>query len=445
MTNTAKKQGNQMWGGRFKASPDTIMEKINVSIDFDKRLYKQDIAGSKAHCAMLVAQKILTKEEGKSIQGGLDDVQMEIEQGTFPFRKELEDIHMNIEGRLKELIGDVAGKLHTGRSRNDQVATDLRLWVMEACDALVDDMTSLQAALSAQAALHENTIMPGFTHLQTAQPVTLAMHLMAYHAMLERDITRMQDARKRTAQSPLGAAALAGTSFPVDRNMTAKNLGFNGVMHNTLDAVSARDFVLEFLSASAICGMHLSRLAEEIVLWSTPQFGFIRLSDSYSTGSSIMPQKRNPDAAELVRAKTGALNGNLIQLLTVMKALPLAYNKDMQEDKQPVFDSFDTVQLCLQAMTGMVSTWTVQIETMTKAAQSGFSTATDLADWLVKNLKMPFREAHHVTGALVKMSEEKGCRLDELTLQDMQLVNPSITENVYKALSVEESVKGRQK
>lgn len=433
-----------MWGGRFDERPDDLMAQINASIDIDKRLYRQDIAGSKAHAKMLVAQKILTKKDGDAIQKGLDQVLKEIETGKLKFSRDLEDIHMNVESRLKEIIGDAAGRLHTGRSRNDQVATDFRLWVREACDATIERIDGFQKEIAALCKTHKGTIMPGFTHLQVAQPVTLALHLGATWEMLERDKSRFADCRKRLNQSPLGAAALAGTPYKIDRKATAKDLGFAAPMANTMDAVSSRDFATEFLFACAQCGLHLSRLAEEIVLWTTPQFGFMRLADKWSTGSSIMPQKKNPDAAELVRAKTGRLNGNLIQLMTVMKALPLTYNKDMQEDKQAVFESFDTINLCLSAMEGMLTSATWNKDTMREAADSGFATATALADWLVMELGMPFRDAHHVTGRIVKMAETKGCKLQDLTLADMQKAESKITKAVYTVLSPENSVKRHQ-
>jgi len=434
---------NEMWGGRFNAAPSDIMTQINASIDIDWRMYAQDIEGSLAHCEMLVRQKIITEADGELIEQGLKTVLKEIELGVFEFKSELEDIHMNIEARLKTLIGDVAGKLHTARSRNDQVATDFRLWTRQAITKLVKDLKKLMRALNQRAQEHEDTIMPGFTHLQIAQPITFATHLEAYGEMLNRDKGRFMDCVTRLNESPLGACALAGTSFPNDREFVADKLGFDHAMPNTLDAVASRDFALEFLSASSICMIHLSRLAEELIIWSTSQFNFIRLSDTYSTGSSIMPQKKNPDAAELIRAKSGRVTGNLVQLLMVMKALPLAYNKDMQEDKAGVFETFDTLQLCLQAMTGMIETLEVNKKTMRKQAQSGYSTATDLADWLVKNLNMPFRDAHHVTGAIVKIAEDKNCQLADLPLADMQCVEARITDEIYQALEVEKTVKAR--
>jgi argininosuccinate lyase len=441
--NIDKKQANQMWGGRFDEKPSDIMTQINASIDIDKRLYKQDIAGSKAHAAMLVKQNIIPSEDGEKIQQGLDQILTEIENGDFQFSATLEDIHMNIESRLKEIIGDSAGKLHTARSRNDQVATDFKLWVREACETLQDKIESLQSTIEKLTAEHKQTIMPGFTHLQVAQPVTLSIHLDAYWHMLNRDKTRTEHCAWRLNKSPLGAAALSGTGFPIDREETAKKLGFESAMRNTMDAVASRDFATEFLFICAQCGLNLSRLAEEIILWSTPQYGFITLSDSWSTGSSIMPQKKNPDAAELVRAKTGRLNGNLVQLMTVLKALPLTYNKDLQEDKAAVFESFDTIMLCLDATEGMISSMTVHKDKMLEAAQSGYSTATEIADWLVRELSLPFRDAHHITGAIVKIAETKQCRLDELLLEDMQSVDSRITDDIFNVLSVENALKLR--
>jgi argininosuccinate lyase len=442
---TQKNQSNAMWGGRFDTRPDDIMEQINASIDVDKRLYKQDVMGSKAHAAMLVKQKIISKDDGKAIADGLDRILNEIEDGTLAFSRDLEDIHMNIESRLKELIGDAAGRLHTGRSRNDQVATDFRLWVREACDVLIERIDTFQKKIDALCKAHEDTIMPGFTHLQVAQPVTLALHLGATWEMLARDKSRLKDCRHRMNACPLGAAALAGTPYPIDRNFTAKELGFERPMVNTMDAVSARDFATEFLFACAQCGLNLSRLAEEIILWATPQFGFMRLSDAWSTGSSIMPQKKNPDAAELVRAKTGRLNGNLIQLMTVMKGLPLTYNKDMQEDKAAVFESFDTLMLCIAAMEGMLTSASWNKDAMRDAAESGFATATALADWLVMELNMPFRDAHHVTGRIVKMAEQVNCKLQDLSLSEMQQAEPRITAAIYDVLNAENSVKRHKK
>ncbi len=434
---------NKMWGGRFSTGPAQIMEEINASIGFDQRLYNQDIAGSKAHAEMLAAKGILTKADAKSIIRGLKQVQSEISSGQFNFSRSLEDIHMNIEQRLKEIIGDAAGRLHTGRSRNDQIATDFRLYVRDCLDMLDDQLKGLQKALAKQALKHADVIMPGFTHLQTAQPVTFGHHMMAYVEMFGRDRSRIADARKRLNECPLGAAALAGTSFPIDRNQTAKALGFDGPMRNSLDAVSDRDFVLETLAAASISAMHLSRMAEELVIWSSAQFKFITMSDKYSTGSSIMPQKRNPDAAELVRAKIGRILGALTSLMVVMKGLPLAYSKDMQEDKEPAFDAIDSFSLALAAMTGMVNDLKPNKDILRAAAAGGFSTATDLADWLVQVLAMPFRDAHHVTGTLVALAEKQKVDLSELSLQAMQKVEPRITKEVFKVLSVEASASSR--
>jgi len=419
------------------------MRRINASIDFDKRLYAEDIAGSKAHCAMLVAQSILSPQDGAAITAGLDQIRSEIESGSFAYRPEHEDIHMNIEARLTELIGPAAGSLHTARSRNDQVATDLRLWVRGAVERLDGAMRELQRALIDRAEAEVATVMPGYTHLQIAQPVTLGHHLMAYVEMIGRDRSRLSDCRRRLNQSPLGAAALAGTSFPIDRQATASALGFDGPAANSLDAVSDRDFAIEFLAAAALAGMHLSRFAEEIVLWCSDGFGLIALSDAFTSGSSIMPQKRNPDAAELVRAKTGRLNGSLIALLTVMKGLPLAYGKDMQEDKIPVFEAADTLELCLAATTGMVRDMRPDRERLRAAAERGFSTATDLADWLVRVLGMPFRRAHHATGMIVKRAEARGCTLAELPLAELQAVEPAISPAVYDVLNPDRSVASR--
>ena len=437
------KTSNQMWGGRFASGPDAIMEEINASIDFDKKLYVQDIQGSLAHAAMLVDTHIISAEDGDKIAQGLNTILSEIENGGFEFSRRLEDIHMNIEARLADLIGPAAGRLHTARSRNDQVALDFRMWVRSSLEATEAALTKLIGAFLDRAEEHADTVMPGFTHLQTAQPVTFGHHCMAYVEMFGRDRSRVRDALTRLDECPLGAAALAGTGFPVDRDRTAKALGFSGPTRNSIDTVSDRDFALEFLSLASICGTHLSRLAEEIVIWSTPQFGFIRLSDSFSTGSSIMPQKKNPDAAELVRAKTGRLNGALIALLTVMKGLPLAYSKDMQEDKEQVFDAAETLELAIAAMTGMVSDLEVSSDSMKAAAGAGYSTATDLADWLVREAGLPFREAHHVTGAAVALAEEKGCDLSDLALADLQAINSAISDNVYAVLTVEASVASR--
>lgn len=432
-----------MWGGRFAAKPDQVMEAINASIDVDQRLAEEDIRGSKAHVRMLADKGIVSEADRDAILGGLDDVLDEIRKGEFPFRKDLEDIHMNVEARLKALIGEPAGRLHTARSRNDQVATDFRLWVREALKIRAEQAKGLMVALLDQAEQHADTVMPGFTHLQTAQPVTFGHHLMAYVEMFSRDRSRLLDCAKRMNENPLGAAALAGTGFPIDRHQTAEALGFDAPMSNSLDAVSARDFAVEAISSCAICAMHLSRLAEEIVIWASAQFHFVRLSDAWSTGSSIMPQKRNPDAAELVRAKTGRIYGALQALLTVLKGLPLAYSKDMQEDKEITFLAFDALDLCLAAMTGMVSSWTVDRPAMRIAAANGFSTATDLADFLVRELGLPFREAHHVTGATVKLAEDKGYDLADLSLEDLQSVEPRLTAAVYSVLTVEASVNSR--
>jgi argininosuccinate lyase len=444
MTNS-KSSGaaNTLWGGRFAGGPAEIMERINASIDFDKRLYAEDIAGSTAHCAMLVRQNILTPEDGEAITQGLGQILAEIEGGRFAFRRDREDIHMNIEARLAEIIGPNAGRLHTARSRNDQIATDIRLWLRAAIDRADRHMQALQAALIAQAERHAATVMPGYTHLQIAQPVTFGHHLLAYVEMIGRDRGRMADCRERLNESPLGSAALAGTSFPIDRAMTAEALGFDRPTANSLDGVSDRDFCLEYMAAAAICGMHLSRLAEEIILWCSDGFRFIALSDAYTTGSSIMPQKRNPDAAELVRAKTGRLAGALVGLLTVMKGLPLTYGKDMQEDKEPTFEAADTLELCLAATTGMVSDFVADLARMRAAAERGYSTATDLADWLVRVLGLPFRQAHHVTGTLVKLAETRGVTLAELPLAEMQAIEKRITKSVFDVLDVASSVRSR--
>ncbi|WP_407494720.1 argininosuccinate lyase [Pseudooceanicola sp. MF1-13] len=437
------KSANQMWGGRFAAGPDAIMEAINASIGFDQRMAAQDIAGSRAHAAMLAATGIVSDKDAEAMREGLLTILSEIEGGQFAFSTALEDIHMNVEARLKEVIGEPAGRLHTGRSRNDQVATDFRLWVRDQVDAAIDGLQALMQALLGQAEAGADWVMPGFTHLQTAQPVTWGHHMMAYVEMFGRDLSRFRDARVRMNESPLGAAALAGTSFPIDRDMTAQALGFDRPMANSLDAVSDRDFALEFLAASSICAMHLSRMAEELVIWSSAQFRFVTLSDRFSTGSSIMPQKKNPDAAELIRAKIGRIFGANVALMTVMKGLPLAYSKDMQEDKEQVFDAADNLMLALAAMTGMVSDMTANRPSLEAAAGSGFSTATDLADWLVRALNMPFRDAHHVTGSLVAMAEGKGCDLPDLTLEDMQSVHDKITADVFDVLGVHNSVASR--
>jgi argininosuccinate lyase len=434
---------NQMWGGRFASGPDAIMEEINASIGFDYRLARQDIAGSKAHVAMLAQAGIVSQADADAIANGLDEVAREIESGKFVFSRALEDIHMNIEMRLAELIGPTAGRLHTARSRNDQVALDFKLWVRDTIDEINLQLADLQLALVEKASAYADAVMPGFTHLQSAQPVTFGHHLLAYVEMVFRDRGRFRDARARLNECPLGAAALAGTSFPIDRDFTAKALGFDGPTANSLDSVSDRDFVLETLSAAAITAIHLSRFAEEIVLWTTPQFGFIALSDKFTTGSSIMPQKRNPDAAELVRGKSGRIIGDLAGLLIVMKGLPLAYSKDMQEDKEGSFDSLQSLSLCIAAIAGMVRDMTPRIDKMKAAAGSGYATATDLADWLVRALGMPFRQAHHVTGRIVALAAEAGLGLEQLTLAQMQSIEPTITDEVFDVLGVEKSVRSR--
>jgi argininosuccinate lyase len=434
---------NKMWGGRFASGPDAIMEEINASIDFDKTLWRQDIAGSRAHVAMLAKQEIVTAADAKAIDGGLAAVHDEIEAGRFTFSRSLEDIHMNVESRLAELIGPTAGRLHTARSRNDQVATDMRLWVRDTVDQLDEQIGDLQQALAEKALAFAGAVMPGFTHLQSAQPTTFGHHLLAYVEMLGRDRSRLRDARRRMNECPLGAAALCGTSFPIDRHATAAALSFDRPTANSLDSVSDRDFALESLAAASICAMHLSRFAEEIVIWTTPQFGFVRLSDRFSTGSSIMPQKRNPDAAELVRGKAGRVIGALNGLLIVMKGLPLSYAKDMQEDKEGTFDALRTLSLCLAAMAGMVRDMEPDTKAMKKAAGVGYATATDLADWLVRTLKMPFRDAHHVTGRIVGVASGRGVGLEKLTLADMQSVEPRITPDVFAVLGVEKSVRSR--
>lgn len=437
------KPANSMWGGRFTVSPAEIMEEINASIGFDKRMAPQDIRASKAHAAMLADAGIIEKADAAAIIDGLGKVGAEIEKGDFPFSRALEDVHMNVESRLKEVIGTPAGRLHTARSRNDQVATDFKLYVRERIDGLETALAALQLALVRKAEAHAGTVMPGFTHLQPAQPVTFGHHLMAYVEMLGRDRGRLADARARLNECPLGAAALAGTSFPIDRHATAKALDFAKPTDNSLDSVSDRDFILETLAAASICAMHLSRFAEEIVLWSTPQFGFIKLTDKFTTGSSIMPQKRNPDAAELSRAKVGRIAGAFQSLMMVMKGLPLAYSKDMQEDKEVAFDALDSLALALAAMTGMVDDMQPQAAPMLAAAGGGYSTATDLADWLVRVLKMPFRDAHHVTGRIVAAAEADNLPLDKLPLPAMQAIEPRITADVFTVLSPENSVASR--
>ena len=437
------KKSNAMWGGRFADGPDAIMEAINASIGFDKRLATQDIAGSRAHAAMLATQGIISDSDAAAIREGLLTVLSEIEGGSFAFSTALEDIHMNVEARLKDIVGEPAGRLHTARSRNDQVATDFKLWTRDQMDAAVSGLEALIRALLAQAEAGADWVMPGFTHLQTAQPVTWGHHMMAYVEMFGRDMSRFRDARARLNENPLGSAALAGTGFPIDRHMTAAALGFDRPTANSLDAVADRDFALEFLTSASICAMHLSRFAEELVIWSSAQFRFVALSDRFSTGSSIMPQKKNPDAAELIRAKVGRIMGAMVALFTVMKGLPLAYSKDMQEDKEQVFDAADNLMLALAAMTGMVSDMQAQVDNLRAAAASGYSTATDLADWLVREAGLPFRDAHHVTGALVAMAEAKGCDLPELSLSDMKTVHEAITEGVFDVLTVENSVASR--
>jgi argininosuccinate lyase len=435
--------GNKMWGGRFASQPDPVMEDINASIDFDRQLSRQDIAASKVHAAMLAKRGIITAQDAEKIAHGLDTILSEIEAEKFAFKSALEDIHTNVESRLAELIGPAAGRLHTARSRNDQVATDFRLWVRDAIDGIDAALAAYQRALAEKALDHAHTVMPGFTHLQPAQPVTFGHHLLAYVEMAARDRGRFAAARERLNESPLGAAALAGTSFAIDRAMTAKALGFTRPMANSLDAVADRDFVLETLSAAAIAAVHLSRFAEEIVIWSSPLAGLIRLSDRFTTGSSIMPQKRNPDAAELVRGKTGRIVGALAGLLMVMKGLPLAYQKDMQEDKEGPIDAFGALKLSIAAMTGMVRDMQPDVARMRHAAGEGFSTATDLADWLTRTLKLPFREAHQATGRIVAMAAEAGVALDKLPLETMQAVEPRITKAVFAVLSVDKSVTSR--
>ena len=434
---------NEMWGGRFAQGPSEIMKDINVSIDFDRRLYAQDIMASSAHARMLAERGIIAQEDAKAIIAGLAQVKAEIESGQFTFSRELEDIHMNVEERLKQIIGAPAGRLHTARSRNDQVATDFRLWVRDAIDRLDGGLVQYQRALVRRAGEHAATVMPGFTHLQTAQPTTFGHHLMAYVEMAARDRARLASARRTTNINPLGSAALAGTSFPIDREMTTASLSFSEPMRNSLDGVSSRDFALEFLGACAILATHLSRLAEEIVLWTSPAFGFVRLSDAWSTGSSIMPQKRNPDAAELVRAKCARVTGALVTLLGVMKALPMTYAKDMQEDKQAVFDAADSTELALAAMAGMVADLSVNAGAMRDLAGSAFSTATDLADWIVRVLGKPFREAHHITGRIVALAEARGCGLCDLSLAEMQSVEPGLRADVMSVLGVEASADSR--
>ena len=434
---------NKMWGGRFESGPAAIMREITPSIDFDKRLAGEDLAGSRAHCRMLATEGIISKDDGQAILAGLDTIEKEIAAGSFVFKRELEDIHLNIEARLAELIGPAAGRLHTARSRNDQVVTDFRLWVRAACGRAEEGLTELQRALVGQADKHLDTIMPGFTHMQVAQPVTFAHHLLAYVEMFGRDKARFEDARKRLNESPLVAAALAGTSFPIDRDATAKALGFARPMRNSMDAISARDFALEYLAACSICAVNLSRLAGELVQWSTQAFSFVKLSDAFTTGSSIMPQKRNPDAAELIRGKTGRVLGDFVALATVVKGLVLTYGTDLQEDKERVFDAADTLEISLAAMAAMAADLTANPARMRAAAEAGYPTATDLADWVVRVLKKPFREAHHIAGSIVKAAEDAGVTLDQLPLADMQKIEPAITQDVFKVLSLESSVNSR--
>ena len=428
---------------RFTIEPNAVMERINASIDFDQRLYAHDIAASRAHCNMLIAQQIIPEADGNKILMGLDQIEAEIDSGEFVFTPALEDIHMHIESRLTEIIGEAGGRLHTARSRNDQVATDFRLWVRDAIDDSRDALTSLQEALLARAEEHAATVMPGFTHLQSAQPVTLGHHLLAYFEMFDRDRSRLADCRNRLNRSPLGAGALAGTSIPVDREMTAEALGFDGACTNSMDAVADRDFAVEFLACLSLCAVHLSRLGEEIVLWSTAQFGFITLPDTLATGSSMMPQKKNPDAAELVRGKAGRVIGDLNALLILMKGIPLTYSKDMQEDKEPTFDAVDSISLCITAMTAMIAEMAVNMSTMEDAAGRGYATATDLADWLVKELSLPFRQAHQVTAQIVRIAESRNIALEDVPLAEMQEINPEINSGVLDVLSVRQSVESR--
>ena len=442
-TPPSQNSASSIWGGRFAGGPSQLMLDINASISYDKALFRQDIAGSRAHATMLQAAGILTADDLAAIKTGLAEIETEIADGIFTFSEALEDIHMNVEARLAELIGDPARRLHTARSRNDQVATDIRLWLRDAIDGLDDQLRALQSALLTQADAHAETVMPGYTHLQTAQPITFGFHLMAYVQMMGRDRSRLADCRKRMNESPLGAAALAGTSHPIDRHQTATLLGFDRPMENAMDAVSARDFAVEFMAAAAICATHLSRLAEEIVIWSTDRFTFISLSDAFTTGSSIMPQKRNPDAAELIRAKPGRIIGDLVSLLTVLKGLPLAYGKDMQEDKEPVFDAEASLAVCLAAMTGMIDDMSVNQQAMRAALASGHPAATDLADYLVSALKMPFRDAHHITGRIVSLADTHHCALDELPLSAMQEIEPRLDEAVQTVLSIDHCVAAR--
>jgi argininosuccinate lyase len=438
-----EKSSQPTWGGRFEAKADELMTRINASIGFDKRLWREDIAASKAHAAMLREQGIISETDAAAILEGLDQIAGEYERDGVPERLELEDIHMTVESRLAELIGPAAGRLHTARSRNDQVATDFRLWVRNACDEAIDAIRNLQRVLVSRAEEHADTVMPGFTHLQVAQPVTLGHHLMAYYEMLRRDVSRFTDARARMNECPLGSAALAGTGFAIDRERTADALGFDRATANSLDSVSERDFALDYLSAAAQCSLHLSRLAEELIIWASAPFGFVKLSDQFSTGSSIMPQKRNPDAAELVRGHSGRIVGALMSLMVTMKSLPLAYSKDMQDDKEPVFEARDLLILSLQALSGMIETVEFVPERMRSAAAQGYSTATDLADWLVREADVPFREAHHITGRAVKAAEERGCDLAELPLEVLKSIDRRIDERVFDVLSVDASVRSR--
>ncbi|HEX6410111.1 MAG TPA: argininosuccinate lyase [Sphingomicrobium sp.] len=431
------------WGGRFRGAASDLMTRINASIGFDKRLWREDIAASKAHASMLRDQGIIAAADAAAILKGLDQIADEFERDGVPERDELEDIHMTVEHRLTKLIGLAAGRLHTARSRNDQVATDFRMWVRNACNEAVANIRDLQRALVEVAERHAETVMPGFTHLQVAQPVTLGHHLLAYYEMLRRDVSRFSDAAERMNESPLGAAALAGTGFPLDRDATAKALSFDRPTANSLDSVSDRDFALDYLSAAAQCSLHLSRLAEELIIWASPQFGFVKLSDAFSTGSSIMPQKRNPDAAELVRGHSGRIMGCLTSLMVTMKGLPLAYSKDMQDDKEPVFEASDLLTISIQALGGMIETCQFVPERMRAAAEQGFSTATDLADWLVREAGVPFREAHHITGAAVKAAEDRDCGLDQLPLDVLQQIDGRIDERVFDVLSVDASVRSR--
>jgi argininosuccinate lyase len=438
-----KPPSQKTWGGRFSGQASDLMQRINASISFDKRLWREDIVGSKAHAAMLGAQGIIPADDADAILKGLDQIAEEFERYGVPEKVELEDIHMTVEHRLTELIGPAAGRLHTARSRNDQVATDFRMWVRQACDDAITNIRELQRVLIEAGDKHAETVMPGFTHLQVAQPVTLGHHLLAYYEMLRRDVSRFSGARSRMNESPLGAAALAGTGFPLDREATAKALAFDRPTANSLDSVSDRDFALDYLSAAAQCSLHLSRLAEELVIWASPQFGFVRLSDAFSTGSSIMPQKRNPDAAELVRGHSGRIMGCMTSLMVTMKGLPLAYSKDMQDDKEPVFEAADLLTISLQALGGMIETCEFVPERMRAAAEQGFSTATDLADWLVREAGVPFREAHHITGRAVKAAEEQGCNLDALSLEALKAIDARMNDRVFDVLSVDASVRSR--